>query len=48
VERVVLGTDDPFEIGDTGARMAMPALAERQPADAERILGGTMQRLLGL
>jgi aminocarboxymuconate-semialdehyde decarboxylase len=45
-ERVVLGTDDPFEIGDTGARMAMPALSEREPAEADQILGGTLKHLL--
>jgi aminocarboxymuconate-semialdehyde decarboxylase len=47
-ERVVLGTDDPFEIGDTGARMAMPALRERSDAEREMILGGTLSRLLDL
>jgi hypothetical protein len=44
----VLGTDDPFEIADTGAKMAMPALAERPPAEADQILGGTIASLLGL
>lgn len=48
VERVVLGTDDPFEIADTGAKMAMPALAERPAAEADQILGGTIAGLLGL
>lgn len=47
-ERVVLGTDDPFEIGDTGGRVALPALSERSPAESERILGGTLSRLLRL
>jgi aminocarboxymuconate-semialdehyde decarboxylase len=47
-DRVVLGTDDPFEIADTGAKMAMPALATRPPAESEQILGGTVAALLGL
>lgn len=46
-DRVVFGTDDPFEIGDTGGKIALPALAEREPAEREQILGGTLARLLG-
>jgi len=45
--RVVFGTDDPFEIGDTGGRMALPALRDRDPAESEQILGGTVARILG-
>lgn len=47
-ERIVLGTDDPFEIGDTGARVAMPAIREREPAERDAILGGTLSRALDL
>jgi aminocarboxymuconate-semialdehyde decarboxylase len=46
-ERVVFGTDDPFEIGDTGGRMALPALRERDAAEAEQVLGATVARILG-
>ena len=45
-ERVVLGTDDPFEIGDTGGRMALPAIEQREPEEREQILGGTLTRIL--
>lgn len=47
-DRVVLGTDDPFEIGDTGGRVALPTLRERSDEDSEQILGGTLSRLLDL
>lgn len=47
-ERVVLGTDDPFEIGDTGGKVALPALRDRPSEEADRILGGTLARVLGL
>ena len=46
-ERVVFGTDDPFEIGDTGGTMALPVLQQREKGERELILGGTMARLLG-
>jgi len=46
-ERVVLGTDDPFEIADTGGRMALPVLQSRTAEEREPILGGTLARLLG-
>jgi aminocarboxymuconate-semialdehyde decarboxylase len=46
-DRVVFGTDDPFEIGDTGGRMALPALNERDAAESERILGGTIAKIIG-
>ena len=46
-ERVVLGTDDPFEIADTGGRVAFPALQERPAGEQEQILGATLARLLG-
>jgi aminocarboxymuconate-semialdehyde decarboxylase len=46
-DRVVFGTDDPFEIGDTGGRMALPALRERDPAESEQILGSTIARIIG-
>jgi len=48
VERVVFGTDDPFEIADTGGKMALPALENRPKKDRERILGGTIAELVGL
>jgi aminocarboxymuconate-semialdehyde decarboxylase len=46
-DRVVFGTDDPFEIGDTGGRMALPALRDRDPAESEQILGSTLAGLIG-
>jgi aminocarboxymuconate-semialdehyde decarboxylase len=46
-DRVVFGTDDPFEIGDTGGRMALPALRDRDPAESDQILGSTLARLIG-
>jgi aminocarboxymuconate-semialdehyde decarboxylase len=45
--RVIFGTDDPFEIADTGGTMALPALQERDEDEREQILGGTVERLLG-
>ena len=45
--RVIFGTDDPFEIADTGGKMALPALQERDEGEREQILGGTLERLLG-
>ncbi|MGI9557470.1 MAG: amidohydrolase family protein [Solirubrobacterales bacterium] len=46
-ERVVFGTDDPFEIADTGGTMALPALQKRPEQEREMILGGTISALLG-
>jgi aminocarboxymuconate-semialdehyde decarboxylase len=46
-ERVVFGTDDPFEVGDPGGRIALPALGERSPEERKQILGATLERLLG-
>ena len=46
-DRVVFGTDDPFEIGDTGGRMALPALRDRDPAESAQILGSTLAHLIG-
>ena len=46
-DRVLFGTDDPFEIGDTGGRIALPAIRERAEAEREQILGGNLTRLLG-
>ena len=45
-ERVVFGTDDPFEIADTGGKMALPALASRTDAEREAIRGGTISALI--
>jgi aminocarboxymuconate-semialdehyde decarboxylase len=47
-ERVVFGTDDPFEIADTGGKMALPALKERSEVEQEQILGGTIAGLVNL
>jgi aminocarboxymuconate-semialdehyde decarboxylase len=46
-ERVVFGTDDPFEIGDMAGRMALPALRDRDAAESDQILGATLARILG-
>ena len=48
VERVVFGTDDPFEIADTGGTMALPALQQRSATEREQILGGTISGLINL
>jgi aminocarboxymuconate-semialdehyde decarboxylase len=45
-ERVVFGTDDPFEIADTGGKMALPALERRPEAERELVRGGTMTEML--
>ncbi len=47
-DRVVFGTDDPFEIGDPGGRIALHAIEERSEHERERILGRTLARMLGL
>ena len=47
-DRVVFGTDDPFEVGDPGGKIALPAIAERSATERDQILGGTLQRLLSL
>ncbi len=47
-DRVVFGTDDPFEVGDPGGRIALPAIGERSEKEREQILGGTLQRLLSI
>ena len=46
-DRVVFGTDDPFEIADTGGKMALPTLADRPQDERERIRGGTISGLIG-
>ena len=45
-DRVLFGTDDPFEIGDTGGKVALPALADRPQDERELILGDNLRRLL--
>ena len=45
-EKVVFGTDDPFEVGDPGGRIALPALQERSESERELILSGNLSRLL--
>lgn len=46
VERVVFGSDDPFEIADADGSMALPEVRSMAPADRDRILSGTIARLL--
>jgi aminocarboxymuconate-semialdehyde decarboxylase len=46
-DHVLFGTDDPFEIGDTGGTIALPAIRERTRDEQEQITGGTLTRLLG-
>ena len=46
-ERVVFGTDDPFEIADTGGKMALPALEKRPASERDAIRGGTISALIG-
>lgn len=46
-DHVLFGTDDPFEIGDTGGKIALPALQDRSDDEREQILGGNLTRLLG-
>ncbi len=47
-ERVVFGSDYPYEIGDARGGKALPALAAMalSEADRDRILGGTLRALL--
>jgi len=46
-DRVLFGSDFPYEIGDAEGALAMPCLDGRAPADRERILAGNAIRLLG-
>ena len=46
-DRVLFGTDDPFEIGDTGGKVALPALESRSDDERAQIMGGNLERLLG-
>lgn len=45
-DRVVFGTDDPFEVGDPGGLIARSALADRTSDEREQILGRNLERLL--
>ncbi len=46
-ERIVFGTDDPFEVADTGGKMALPALADRSNKERELIRGETISEMIG-
>jgi aminocarboxymuconate-semialdehyde decarboxylase len=46
-DRVLFGTDFPYEIGDADGKLAMPGIMRRSTADQRLILGGNAQRLLG-
>jgi aminocarboxymuconate-semialdehyde decarboxylase len=46
-ERVLFGSDDPFEISDADGAMALPYIRAPEPRSAAAIAGGTLARLLG-
>jgi aminocarboxymuconate-semialdehyde decarboxylase len=48
VERVALGTDYPFPLGEEVAGQLIDSLEERTLTQRERLLAGTAQELLGL
>lgn len=45
-DRVVFGTDDPFEVADPVGAMAVPEISALTPAERDKILGGTIAALL--
>lgn len=45
-ERVLFGTDYPFEIGDPAGRHAMPGIRSLPEAEQERVLGGNAAAIL--
>lgn len=46
-DRVLFGTDFPYEIGDAEGQLAMPAIVRRNDTERRAILGGNAARLLG-
>lgn len=46
-DRVLFGTDFPYEIGDAEGKLALPGIMRRDIADQRAILGGNASRLLG-
>ena len=45
-ERVLFGSDDPFEIADIDGRMALPVIRGLETPDRTMIIGGTLRRLI--
>ena len=45
-DRVVYGSDEPFEIADPVGAMAMPTVRKLGPPDADAILGGNLAAIL--
>ncbi len=45
-ERVVFGSDDPFEIADTEGQMALPFIRGLGPPHGDMIIGGTVRRII--
>jgi aminocarboxymuconate-semialdehyde decarboxylase len=48
VERIALGTDYPFPLGEAEPGRLIASLEELTPAQRERLLGGTAREFLGL
>ncbi|MFQ5914854.1 MAG: amidohydrolase family protein [Nitrospinota bacterium] len=46
-DRVMFGTDFPFEVGDREGRLALPAINAMSETDREKILGGNATAVLG-
>jgi aminocarboxymuconate-semialdehyde decarboxylase len=46
-DRVLFGTDFPYEIGDAEGKLALPSIMRHSPADQRLILGDNARRLLG-
>jgi aminocarboxymuconate-semialdehyde decarboxylase len=47
VDRVVFGSDFPFEIGDADGKVGLQAINEMPAGDRERIMGGNIAAALG-
>jgi len=47
-DRIVIGTDDPFDMGEHEPLAALDAVKDLTPEERERICGGTAMELLGL
>ncbi|HJM42593.1 MAG TPA: amidohydrolase family protein, partial [Nitrospinota bacterium] len=45
-DRVMFGTDFPFEVGDPEGRATLPAIQQMPEADREKILSGNAAALL--
>jgi aminocarboxymuconate-semialdehyde decarboxylase len=48
VERVVFGSDFPFEIGDADGKVGLQAINEMPQGDRDKILGDNIARALAI